>query len=478
MSERTLPSTTRTNRDLLSLLWQALASPKMAALLSAALALAVLLTLLFSPQRPGPFAEADLLARWTSEAQERFGRSYDTLSALGIFDVSRAAWFRILLAWSALTLAVGLVDGLVRIARAWGGGDVRRTGGVAVCQWPVAQARAAAVDVLAQRMAWPAWLPWRRFRLRPRRSETEGASYLYHDGRAWRQMGTSLAHLGLILILLGAALDARLGWRQEGLMLMPGQAVRLDGQADVSLRLESVEGLGPVEGTTSQVVLAGPNGTSLPGSVRVGHPYTVQGLTVYQRAVGPVFRVSAQDADGPAPGSETGSPIPLADASTDMAPADEIRLAFTESRTEQYLLMPDIRKIVRVVLYRQGEAWDAHRDELYIEVYAGNLEAPEARERVVGGGSVEIEGIVYSFTREQYAILDVVRSSYQWLARLGMGLALLGLLAATLLPATRLWVRVTGDEEMSLVELGGETPGGAETLASWRRRLGGGDAGG
>jgi len=478
MSERTLPSTTRTNLDLLSLLWQVLASPKMAALLSAALALAVLLTLLFSPQRPGPSAEADLLAQWTSEAQERFGRSYDTLSALGVFDVGRAAWFRVLLALSALTLAVGLADGLVRTVRAWRGPDVRRIGGAAACQWPIAEARAATTAALAQRMAWPAWLPWRRFRLRPRRSEAEGASYLYHDGRGWRQVGTSLAHLGLILILLGVALDARLGWRQEGLMLMPGQVARLDGQADVSLRLESVEGLGPVEGATSRVVLAGPKGTSLPGGVTVGHPYTAHGLTVYQRAVGPVFRVSAHDVDGPAPGSETGSPIPLADASTDMAPADEVRLAFTESRTEQYLLMPDIRKIVRVVLYRQGEVWDARLDELHIEVYAGNLEAPEARERLVGGGSVEIKGIVYSFSREQYAILDVVRSSYQWLARLGMGLALLGLLAATLVPATCLWVRVTGDEETSLVELGGETPGGAETLARWRRRLGGGDASG
>ena len=153
MSERTLPSTIGTNRDLLSLLWQALASPKMAALLSAALALAVLLTLLFSPQRPGPSAEADLLARWTSEAQERFGRSYDVLSALGVFDVGRAAWLRILLAWSALALAVGLADGLVRIARAWGRPDVRQRAGAVASQWTVAQGQAAVAATLTRRMA-------------------------------------------------------------------------------------------------------------------------------------------------------------------------------------------------------------------------------------------------------------------------------------------------------------------------------------
>jgi hypothetical protein len=159
-------------------------------------------------------------------------------------------------------------------------------------------------------------------------------------------------------------------------------------------------------------------------------------------------------------------------------PADEVRLAFTESQAEQYLLMPDIRKVVRLVLYRQGETWDTRHDELQLEVYAGDLDTPEAKGSIIGDGQVELNGIVYQFAWEQYAVLDIVCSSYQWLVRMSTGLALLSLLVALLIPPARLWVRVVEDKGTSVVGLAGEMPGGTEALVGWRRRLGGDDADG
>jgi hypothetical protein len=455
----------------------------MAAVVLASLAVAVLLALLFSPQRPGPAADADVLARWTSDARERFGRWYDTLSVLGVLYVGRAVWLRVLLAWGALTLAVGLADGVGQVVGAWRRPDLRYMASffddsVAGEEWQMAQERETAVETLARRLAWPAWIPWMQLRIHPRRLDVGEASYLYQDWRTWRRMASSLVHLGLMFVLVGVALEARLGWREEGLMLMPGQAVELGRQPDVTLRLETVEGPGAVGQATSRIALDGLDRTSRKGSVAVGRPYTVHGLTVYQRHVGPILRVSAWDADGSAPGSGAGSPIPLVDASTEMEPADEVRLAFTESRTEQYLLMPDIRKVVRLVLYRQGEVWDAHGDELQIEVYSGDLETPEARDSIVGDESVELKGIVYEFIREQYAVLDVIRSSYQPLIRVGMGLTLLGLMAALFIPSIRLWVRVVEEKGTSVVALGGEMPGQSKALAGWRLRLGGHDASG
>jgi hypothetical protein len=99
----------------------------------------------------------------------------------------------------------------------------------------------------------------------------------------------------------------------------------------------------------------------------------------------------------------------------------------------------------------------------------------------VGEGSVDIKGIAYEFAWEQYAVLDVVRSSCQWLVRVGMGLALLGLAVTLLLPPARLWLRVVAEEsDTCVIGLAGEMSGRPESLAAWlagwRQRLGEGNA--
>jgi hypothetical protein len=484
MSEHTPPSTNPASRDALNLLWRALASQKTTTVLLVLSAIAVSIALLFSPQRPDPSANAAELTRWTSDAQQRFGRWYDVLSALGALNVGASLWLRALLACSALSLAVGLADRAAQVARLWRHPNVRQaesffqatfgSGG-----WRVFQERAAVVETLAQRLVWPARLPWKRLRMYPLREEAAQVSYLHHDWLSRRRAAALLIHLGLLCILVGVALDARLGWRQEGVALMPGQAIQFARQPDFSLRLEDVQGAAIAGQAVSRIALDGPGGASLTGSVAVGRPYTARGVTVYQRDVGPILWVSARDAASSS-ASEAGAPIPLVDASVNQAPADEVRLAFTESRVEQYLSMPDIRKVVRLVLYRQGETWDPGRDELQIEVYAGDT--LESSSRIVGDGLLELGGIAYELMWEQYAVLDVARSSWQWLVRAGMGLALLGLIATLLVPSARLWVRVVEEKEASVVELAGEMPGEAEWLATWlgnwRRRLQGSDADG
>ncbi len=484
MSERPLPpSTSWAGRNILNFVWRVLAFPRMAAVLLSLLAIAAVLTLVFSPQRPQPSADAAALVQWTNKAQERFGQWYDTLSAVGVFDVGSAVWLRGLLALSALSLLVGLADRAAQVVRAWQQADVRRTesffrAAAGAGEWRVSQERVALVEDVAQRLAWPVWLPWKRWRICPRREEAGGASYLHQDWLTWRRAASLLVHVGLLLVLAGVALDTRLGWRQEGVMLVPGQPVALDRQPDLSLRLERVEGSGATQQAASQVALADSAGASLTGAVAVGQPYTAHGLTIYQRDVGPMLRVSARGGDGVSGGTAL---IPLVDASAEMEPADEVRLVFTESRVEHYVLMPYIQKAVRLVLYRHGERWDVGRDELQVTVYAGSSETPAAEGTIVGSGPMRLEDIVYDFIWEQYAVLDVVRSSCQWLIRVGMGLALLGLAMTLLLPPVRLWVRVVEEGEACVVGLAGEMPGAellADWLANWRRRLGGGDADG
>jgi len=487
MSEQTLPpSTSWPGRAVLSFLWRALASPKMVTVLSILLAVTLLLALLFSPQHPGPPASATEVAHWMNDAQERFGRWYETLSALGMLNISTTVWLRGLLALSALSMMVSLADGTARVVRAWRFPGVRQTesffrAAPRAGEWRVSRERLALVQVLAQQLAWPVWLPSSWLQVRPRREQVGQASYLLQDWLTWRRVGTLLTHVGLLLILTGVTLNARLGWRQEGVMLMPGQAVRLAEQPDLSLRLEGMEGWGGEGQAAGRVALDRSGESSLVGTVALGRPYTAHGVTVYQRDVGPILRVSARDAHGAAAGGRTSTSIPLTDASADMEPADEVRLWFTEARVEHYLLMEDVRRVVRLVLYRQGETWDLRRDELQVQVYTDDPGAPEAQRSLVGEGSVEVMGIAYEFAWEQYAVLDVVRSSCQWLVRVGIGLALFGLAVALLLPPARLWVRVVAeDRESCVVELAGEMSGGPELLAAWlarwRQRLGASDA--
>lgn len=484
MSERTPSSTSPASRDVLSFLWRALASRKTTTALLVLVAVAVLVVLLFSPQRPDPSVNVAELTRWTSDAQQRFGRWYDVLLAVGVFDVGASFWLRALLAVGALSLVVGLADRAAQVARAWRQPEVRRSesffqAAPGLGGWRVAQERAGLAAALARRLAWPAWLPWRRLQMRPRREEFGQVSYLCQDWLTRRRAASLLVHLGLLVVLAGAALDARLGWRREAVMLLPGQTVQLAGSLDLALRLDDVQGAGLVGRAVGRVVLDGAGKTLLAGAAAVGRPYTARGVTVYLRDVGPVLWVSARDADSSF-GGGTSAPILLVDAAVGGSPVDRVRLAFTESQAEQYLFMPDIRKVVRLVLYRQGETWDLRRDELQIEVYAGDFS--EASGRVVGDGTVELSGIAYEFVWGQYAVLDVVRSSWQWLVRAGMGLSLLGLIATLLVPSARLWVRLAAEGDVTLVGLAGEMRGEPESLVAWlkgwRRRLQGGEADG
>jgi hypothetical protein len=486
MGERTQPSASTTAWDIPLFLWRVLASSKTASVLLVLLAFVVWLTLLFSPQHPGPGASADELARWASGAQARYGSWYDTFLTLKVFDVGASAWFRLLLGFGALSLAVSLADGAAKVVRAWRQPDVQRPesffqAAPSPGEWYASQKRTDLLEELAQRLAWPAWLPWRRLQMAPCRAEAGQASYLFQDWLTWRRAALLLVHLGILLILAGLALDARLGWRQDGVMLMPGQSASLPGQPGFSLHLEGVDGAERVGKTASRVTLDTPNGSIREGTVALGQPYTAHGLTIYQRDVGPILRLSARGQDGTVTGSG-GTFIPVQDASTEMEPADEVRLVFTESRLEQYVIMPYIQKVIRLVLYRQGERWDLYRDELQIEVYTGNADTPEVDGSIVGSGTMKLSDIAYELTWEQYAVLDIVHSSWQWLVRVGMGLGLMGLIAVFLIPSARLWVRIVEDRETSVVELAGEMPDSSGLLdawlTDWRRRLGGGEAGG
>lgn len=488
MSERTLPSSDSAGRDILGVLWRALASSRMTAVLLVLLAMAVLITLLFSPQRPGPSASAAELVQWTSEAQMRFGSGYEAFLALGFFNVGTTVWLRLLLGLSALSLAISLADGAARVVQTFRQPDVRRPesffkAASSPGSWSVSQPRTLLLGELAQRFTWPIWLPWRRLRIQPRLVEENQVSYLFQDWLTWRRAASLLLHMGVLFVLVGAGLDARLGWRQDHVTLMPGQVASLDRLPGFSLRLERVEGQGTAGQTVSQVALEGPDGTSVRGMATLGRPYTAHGVTIYQRDVGPILRVSARGVDGSdAVGSGRAASILLKDASVEMEPADEIRLMFTESRVEHHFLMPYIRKMVRLVLYRQGERWDPRRDELLVEVYTGISDVPEAEGRIVGDGLLRLDNIDYEFVWEQYAILDVVRSSWLWLVRVGMGLVLLGLAVTLLMPSARLWVRIVEERATCTVEVAGEMPGEPEALAvwlaAWRRRLEGRDADG
>lgn len=476
MSERTLPPpTTRTDRDLLGALWRALASRRMAAVLLVLLAVAALSTLLFYPQQPVPSAQAGEMAHWISDAQARFGPSYETLLALGLLSVGSSVGFRLLLGLCALVLAVRLVDAAARV---WAGRRDRETGslesvfgeGHQADRWISPHPRPDLADRLAQTLAWPLWLPWERFKIRPRRVEAGSASYLQQDLLTWRRAASLGVFVGLLLVLGGMSLDARLGWREEGLMLAPGESAALETLPDVSLRLDGVGDAG--ERFVSRIALMDADGSSQACATALGQPCTVRGLTVYQRETGPLLRFSAQGI------SEQGgsAAISLQDASLAGEPVEEIGLIFTESRAEQYVVMPYIQKTVRLVLYRHGESWDPEQDELLIEVYAANSEMPEAQDSVVGSGSVKLGDIVYRFEWEQYAVFDVVRSWAHGLVRVGMGLALLGLVAVLLIPPLRLWVRAVEEAEGSAIELVGEMPGEPDailetSLGAWRRRL-------
>jgi hypothetical protein len=459
--------------DIWDILWQLFASTRLTVLLLSILALFLLLSLLPSPVAPGlPDSYAALLQRLTS---------FDLFN-LQLRRLPDTILLRLILGVLALNSLVSVADRLPACWRRLRAPSLAppesNIGQVilleSVLSTSVEQAADALRGVLEQQgfsyhvaggPAPPA--PPAPSADEGSAGEGESESYTWAADRfPWAWSGSLLFPLGVLLLLLGLALTAHLAWREDGIVLAPGQTHQLQHTA-LALRLDEVEPGAPHRGYSRLSLLLpgaeeGDESAVRSGSVRPGYTFNAFGLTVFQSDYRPAVRLRVTDS--------AGSPLALRLFPTSALPSEAPRLSFPEERSQAYFAVPDRALSFRLVFYssrpsppEQGDAGPV----FLVEVYRADALDPSYSTFAHSGDRVEFGGVRCELTMDYDAALGVTWDPGAWPILPGAILLLLGLSSHIVSPL-KLWGSVGPEDGETMVTMFGESLAGGEAL---RQRL-------
>jgi cytochrome c biogenesis protein len=416
--------------DLLERLWRIFTSMRTALILILALAALALAGAVLVQAPAGFNTDPQGYAAWLDGLRPKYGGWVPVLDRLGLFSVFQSLWFKgilVGLTTSILACSVNRFRGLWKTA-------VRPRTRMAGTFFDHAPQQAtldagAALDTAADTAI--AVLAAHRFRTVLERERD--VVHLYADRNRWAPFGTLIAHLSLVLLLIGATVGSLFGYRDNQFAAAVGTRVDVGGGTGLTLLARSFSDSyyenGAPSDYASDIVLYRGGAEVASKTIRVNEPLTFDGVTFYQSFFGPAAVMRVADASGAAV-YEAG--VPLLWSSDDGA-----------RRIGQFSL-PDAGLTVFVVGAASGLVdQDIKAGQMQLEVYRQGSQQPTAVELVSQGKPATIGGLQFTFQREQqFTGLIVARDPGVLFVWLGAFALVGGLFLVFLFPNRRIWAAV------------------------------------
>ncbi len=387
--------------DILSILWRFFSSRRLTLLLLTAIALVVSISAIL-PQIPQAIAVgSSQYGTWLAEMRAHYLQWADVFEALGLFSVYDSLWFKVPLSLLILNLAVCAVESFE-----------------AAFHWP--RLLNEEFDQVFKRASWSrrfvtsgkltsaieslsALLEGHRYHVEV--DERDERSYLAAWRFSWARWGSVVAHLGMIIAITGLLVGSRFAWREEGIVLSPGETYQIQHAQSVSLRLEDFEADLYPDGAPrfyrSEVTILEQEDDVLTGVVAPNAPLTYRGMAVYQQSHGPVITIEGLDAQG--------VPISLQALAPDSALQEQASLRFSEEDNEGYAAVPAQNLILRLVFHPQQASESGERPAFLVQAYRDGMSDLVFTETLFESASLQIEDHSYAIGWEHYAVLDVAR---------------------------------------------------------------------
>lgn len=384
----------------------------------------------------GPETVADPAMRAQAVTQMRsvYGGWTPILDALGFFHVFTSLGFYIvvgMLALSILACTVHRIPELVRRVRA-------PRLHVSKQFFQKARYRGAVLTPGAPDVAMEATeqvLRKNRFRVLSDPRDPQRA--LYADRNAWSGIGTVVAHLSFIIILLAFVISANFGI-EEDLSVPVGGEVEIGHGVDATLRAVSFQDIYTAEGRPSDYVsvlqIVKDGQVVAEQEVRVNSPLDYGGFRFHQSTFGTAADVSISAGDT---GTAVTESIPLKWTSND------------GSNALGRLEIPGTNHEVIVVVPASGRSDSSVPvGSAIFELYEGEEGTPLDVVTAAQGQPVEVGPYQMTFERErQYTGIRMRHDPGAVWMWLGSTLLVLGMTTTFMFPYRRLWCRVEEEDE-------------------------------
>jgi cytochrome c biogenesis protein len=413
-------------------LWATFTSMRLALALMLGLALLALAGSVIIQAPAGLAGDAAAYNAWLTGLKPRYGGFTVIFDKLGLFNVFGSIWFRGLTV--ALTTSI-LACSIKRAPVLWKAAVHPRTRMTQTFYESAPYSETVAAEVSAADALARTQHVFRanRYRTIADADEASGITHLYIDQNRWAPFGTVIAHLAVVVVLIGGMVGSLLGYRDEGFAVPVGSTVAVGGGTGLSVEAVSFSDSyyenGAPSDYASTLVVYRDGAPVAEKTIRVNDPLEVDGTAFYQSFFGPAAVMAVSDANGAA--LYQGG-VPLLWSSDD------------DTRRIGQLLLNDQNLIVYVVGVASGRVDASIRaGQMQLEIYRVGADQPFAIETISQGQPLEIDGLTYTFEREQqFTGLIVARDPGQFLVWLGALSLVLGSFLVFLFPNRRIWAAI------------------------------------
>ncbi len=396
----------------------------------------------------GVQSDATAYAQWLDSVRPKYGGWTNVFAFVGLFNVFSSIPFKIgvvLLVTSILACSVN------RTPRLWRQATKPRLVPSGAFLDPAPLAGSVTVDgsTAATGEALVGELKRRGFRtiVTP---EGDGVA-VYADRFRWGPFGTVIAHLSLILILLGAMAGTSDfgGFRNTNFAVTIDSTVPVENGTNLSVKAtsftDSYYANGEPSDYASQLILYD-NGTQVAEkTVRVNDPLRYGDITFYQSFFGPAADILVKDVTGK---TVFQGGVPLEYSSND------------GTKSMGSFSIPGANATVWVIGAASGQVDPTIKaGQVQLEVYQGSDQSTPAAVQVVDQGkATAMAGYDITFVRErQFTGLIVSRDPGAPIVWLGALFLIGGVVLVFLFPARRLWARVRGSAGGAEVRIAAST---------------------
>ena len=382
-------------------------------------------------------------AIWLETVRPKYGGWTTVLDSLGLFSIFSSIWFRgitVLLMTSVLACSANRAPHLWRLTVH---PRMRMSEGFfqhapLSFTTTVAAGPGEAADVVG------AALRARRFRTI---TEADGETvHIYADHNRWGPFGTVIAHLSLVVILLGALLGASFGFRDEGLAVAVGSTVEVGSGSGLSVEArrfsDSYYTNGSPSDYASDLVVYRAGQQVGAATIRVNQPLRVGDVTFYQSYFGAAAAMRITGQDG-AVVYDQGVPL-------EWTAKDGVHVV-------GQIVLPDADRTVYVIAPASGQVDpDIKPGQIRVEMYkTGSEEAPLATAVLTQGEPADLAGLGMTFVRErQFTGLIVAKDPGVFFIWLGCFLLIAGTALVFFFPSRRVWALIRSGDDGSTVNVG------------------------